>query len=88
MLDYIMGHFSKFITPGSVRIGINHSKKDISLKFVAFKRPDGKVVMIIQNRASSILKRDGTKKYEIKINQANICGEILNDSIQTLLISL
>jgi glucosylceramidase len=88
MLDYIMGHFSKFITPGSVRIGINHFKKASDLEFVAFKRPDGMLVVVIQNRPSGFWKWHATKTYHIKINGETICGEIGKDSIQTILISL
>ncbi len=43
---YIIAHASKFVPPGSVRIGSNHAG---TLYNVAFKRPDGKKVLIVLN---------------------------------------
>jgi glucosylceramidase len=43
---YIIGHASKFVTPGSVRIASNISNK---LDNVAFKTPEGKTVLIVVN---------------------------------------
>jgi glucosylceramidase len=43
---YIIAHASKFVTPGSVRI---KSITDIPLENVAFRRPDGKIVLIVLN---------------------------------------
>jgi glucosylceramidase len=46
---YIVAHASKFVPPGSVRIGSNNSG---SLYSVGFKRPDGKKVLIVLNDGS------------------------------------
>ena len=43
---YIIGHASKFVPPGSVRIGSNDLD---TLPNVAFKTPDGKEVLIVSN---------------------------------------
>jgi glucosylceramidase len=43
---YIIGHASKFVRPGSVRIGSNVIS---NLQNVAFKTPDGKRVLIVVN---------------------------------------
>lgn len=43
---YIIAHASKFVSPGSVRIGSNITG---NLYNVAFKRPDGKKVLIVEN---------------------------------------
>lgn len=43
---YIVGHASRFVWPGSVRIG---SKGPDSLPNVAFVRPDGKTVLLVLN---------------------------------------
>jgi glucosylceramidase len=43
---YVIGHASKFVTPGSVRIASNISNK---LDNVAFKTPEGKIVLIVVN---------------------------------------
>jgi glucosylceramidase len=43
---YAMAHFSKFVPPGSVRIGTNELEQ---LSTVAFLTPDGKVVLVAVN---------------------------------------
>jgi len=47
---FIIAHASKFVTPGSVRI---HSDNSGSIYSVAFKRPDGKKVLIVLNDGGS-----------------------------------
>lgn len=47
---YIIAHASKFVAPGSARIGSNTSEK---LPNVAFKRPDGKMILIVLNDTDS-----------------------------------
>jgi glucosylceramidase len=47
---YIIGHVSKFVPAGSVRIASNISG---NLNNVAFKRPDGKKVLIVENDGNS-----------------------------------
>lgn len=44
---YAIGHFSKFISRGSVRIKLTQSSV---IKSVGFKRPDGAVVIVLYNR--------------------------------------
>lgn len=46
---YIIAHASKFVRPGSVRIGSNHSG---ALLTVAYKNPEGKKVLIVLNKDS------------------------------------
>lgn len=46
---YALGHFSKLLTPGSVRLKTTH-KNDQDLLVVAFLRPDESVVVTIYNR--------------------------------------
>ncbi len=45
---YVVAHASKFVRPGSVRIGSNTSD---TLPNVAFKTPQGKYVLIVQNNS-------------------------------------
>lgn len=47
---YIIGHASKFVRPGSVRIGSNYLDQ---LPNVAFSTPDGKTVLIVFNSEAS-----------------------------------
>ena len=45
---YIIAHASKFVRPGSVRIASNEQE---NLPNVAFKTPDGKIVLIVMNES-------------------------------------
>lgn len=56
--DYI-GHFSKFILPGSVRIGC--SRCDDKVEMTAAKNPDGSIAAVVLN------KQDEDQKYAIRI---------------------
>lgn len=47
---YIIAHASKFIPQGSIRIGSNNSG---NLNTVAFKTPQGKIVLIVENDGGS-----------------------------------
>ena len=54
---YIIAHAAKFVRPGSVRISSN---SDDSLPNVAFRTPDGKIVLIVLN--------DGNRATTFSIN--------------------
>ena len=45
---YVMGHFSKFLIPDSVKVGLT-KVGDQKLEAVAFERPDGASVLIAFN---------------------------------------
>jgi len=51
---YYMGHFSKYILPGSIRIG-NSSFTD-ELETVAFKTPTDNIVLIVMNKNDKAIK--------------------------------
>jgi glucosylceramidase len=44
---YLIGHYSRFIVPGSIRVDATSS--DPRLRVVAFERPDGKEVIVAIN---------------------------------------
>jgi glucosylceramidase len=75
---YIMGHFSKFVPPGSVAIGL---KSDGAIspaaRAVAFLRPDGSIVVIMENMSS--------EEVAIKLVDGNsvITYTLKPESIQT-----
>jgi glucosylceramidase len=50
---YIIAHASKFIRPGSIRIGSNIPD---NLNNAAFETPDGKIVLIVQNNITNFQK--------------------------------
>jgi glucosylceramidase len=60
---YIIAHASKFVEPGSIRIGSNIPDK---IPNVAFKTPDGKIVVIALNDSDSDLM------VTIKLNDRRI----------------
>lgn len=45
---YAIGHFSRFITEGSIRVDITSSNDMV--KVVGFKRPDGNIVLVQYNQ--------------------------------------
>ena len=46
MAWYALAHFSKFIPPGSIRVGTNNLDQ---LDNVAFLTPQGKIVLVVSN---------------------------------------
>uniref|UniRef100_A0A915Q653 Glucosylceramidase n=1 Tax=Setaria digitata TaxID=48799 RepID=A0A915Q653_9BILA len=52
---YIMGHFSKFIRPGSVRIGLHFYLKPVSYEGVAFVTAAHQRVLVLLNRDNKSL---------------------------------
>lgn len=50
-LFYAMGHFSKFVPPGSVNLGLRSTGR-LELPAVAFLRPDNVVVVVAINQRS------------------------------------
>lgn len=59
---YAIGHFSRFITEGSVRIGVDSD--NLSVLTLGFKRPDNSIVVIFYNRLTkdiSLNFKDGER---------------------------
>jgi len=71
---YIIGHASKFVPEGSVRIGSNISG---NLYNVAFRTPSGQIVLIVEN--------DGTaaETFKIKYNQKQISTTLNAGAVAT-----
>jgi glucosylceramidase len=69
---YTLAHASKFVRPGSVRIDSNTLD---TLPNVAFKTPDGKLVLIVSNTTDSTQKfdvRSGTKVFTTSLNAGSV----------------
>ena len=47
---YYIGHYSRYITPGSVRIGM--SRYTDTIDATAFRRPDGQIAVVLMNRTA------------------------------------
>ena len=69
---YAMAHFSKFVRPGSVRIG---SSSPAMLPNVAFKAPGGKLVLIVVNagnaRQEFVVRYHG-KSLKTRLNEGAV----------------
>jgi len=72
--DYI-GHFSRAIVPGSVRLG--SSKFTEELDATAFRRPDGRIAVVLLNRTEKAMK------VWIRLDERLIPVELPGDSIAT-----
>ena len=59
---YVLGHFSKFVPPGSRRIMSTTFEGD-DLETVAYQKPDGKVVVVVTN-----LSWNAGKTFQILVN--------------------
>ncbi|CAG2171563.1 unnamed protein product, partial [Oppiella nova] len=60
---YILGHFSKFLAPDSVRVSIKADKTVDGFNSVAFVRPDNATVVIVYNQrdiATDLIIKDQT----------------------------
>ncbi len=66
---YVVAHAAKYAVPGSVRIGSSNSDQ---LSNVAFKRPDGKVVLIVTNKKQS--QQAFSISYKDKIFNTSLTG--------------
>lgn len=55
---YVLGHLSKFVKPGAVRVGSNTFGQG-GIENVAFRNPDGSTVVVVHNSAS------GTRSFNV-----------------------
>lgn len=74
---YYIGHFSKYIKKGAVRIG--SSKWTSSVDTVSFKNPDGSIVTIVLNST------DTDRKFSINVNDSVVETTAEAHSITTYL---
>ncbi|SHL52947.1 glucosylceramidase [Flavobacterium saccharophilum] len=71
---YIIGHASKFVPEGSVRIGSNISG---NLYNVAFKTPSGQIVLLVENDGTA------TETFNIKYNQKQVSTTLNAGAVAT-----
>ncbi len=74
---YFIGHFSKFVPPGSKRIGL--SRFTDKLEVCAFLRPDSAITAVVLNRGDLAIE------YQIRQDGMVAPNIIPGHSIQTLL---
>jgi glucosylceramidase len=75
---YILSHFSRFIRPNAVRIGVNNADKDLLI--TAAKNVDGTIIVVVFN--------EGKVKKNIKrvIDNKSVSISIAEQAIQTIII--
>ena len=71
---YALAHFSKFVPPGSVRIGSNELEQ---LSTVAFLTPDGKVVLVAVNTGNF------PKTFQIEYHGRSVTATLRPESAAT-----
>ena len=71
---YVIGHASKFVSPGSVRIASNVPG---GLDNVAFISPEGKTVLIVTNTSNS------EQKFNIKSNEKLASAQLPAGAVAT-----
>ncbi|KAJ8963243.1 hypothetical protein NQ318_018709 [Aromia moschata] len=77
---YVMGHFSKFLRPGSVRIETTISGTQDNLQALAFLRPDDLIALVIYN--------SGTSDVNVQVQQSDENAAVIEieaKSINTVL---
>ena len=72
---YYIGHFSKFIRPGAVRVGAAPSRSH--LLATSFLNPDGSMATVVMNRS------DAAIDYRVIINGAAVAETLPAHAIQT-----
>jgi len=77
-LYYTLAHFSKFIRPGAVRIGFQHTDK--SLMVTAAHNPDGTIAVVIFN------PDEEAKEIGLSIKDRTFSFAIRGKAIQTIVI--
>lgn len=73
---YYLGHFSKYIRPGAVRIG--HSVANDALEVTAFKNPNNSIAVVVMNRT------DEKIPFSLKANGKTAVSSSPAHSIMTL----
>ncbi len=73
---YYMGHFSKYIRPGAVRI--NSTVTTDALEVTAFKNPDNSIAVVAMNRT------DEEIQFNLKVNDKTAASSSPPHSIMTL----
>jgi glucosylceramidase len=76
---YYIGHFSKFIRPGAVRIGLSKNTPS-GVNATAFKNLDGKIAVVVQN------ERGHLEQFSLVLEGKGVTVQIPENSITTFVI--
>ena len=78
-LYYTMSHFSRYIRPGAIRIGLKNSNQDLMV--TAAKNPDGSIAVVIFNEGNT------AKNFTLNLGEKTVNININNQAIQTVIIA-
>lgn len=76
---YSIGHFSKFVRPGSSRISLTVPTSLFNIGAVAFKNPDGSKAMIVCNYGSSLTTfsvKQGEKNFSYSVPAQSVVSVV------------
>lgn len=73
---FYIGHFSKFIKKGALRVSTTTSRS--TLESTSFQNPDGEIVTVVMN------KTDDSIQYKLIVNESEIVSTIQPHSMQSL----
>lgn len=73
---YVLGHASKFLEPGAVRVGSNEPE-ETQLKDVAFRNPDGTIVLYALNAGTA------SRQFRIRFHGKSVATTIPEGSVAT-----
>jgi glucosylceramidase len=75
---YVLGHATKFLRPGAVRIG---STVDGTIQDVAFRNPDGSIVLIVNNDNWD----PGTATFNVRLGSRAFSYQLPNGAVTTMI---
>ena len=77
-LYHTIAHFSRFIRPGAVRIGFEHTDRDLMV--TAAKNPDGSLVVVILNMKTE------PRSIHLLVGEESVDVQISAQAIQTIVV--
>lgn len=77
---YVMAHFSKYIRPGAVRIGITSSNNDLMV--TAAQNTDNSIALVVFNLEEQV------KDMNLSLGESNVHIQINGQAIQTIIIPI
>ncbi|GAB9476488.1 hypothetical protein Gpo141_00013553 [Globisporangium polare] len=84
---YVMGHFSKFLTPGSVQVSMNASESATTtftkVDRVAFVTPEKQLAVVLQNRDTTAK----TMSFSLASEKRHFKITLPGNSVQTILVA-
>ena len=78
-LYYLLGHFSKYLRPGSVRLELGGELPE-GVHATAARNPDGRIAVVVFN------DRDEALTFSVEVDGSIVASAIAPDAIQTLVL--